>query len=66
MSAGTRQALVKLDRASLADAEAMQLDRATTAACRRAVLALLREYVHGPLRSLDFIEKMSDSMSGSR
>jgi DNA repair protein RecO (recombination protein O) len=61
MSAGTRQALVKLDSASLADAEALQLDRATAAACRRAVLALLREHVHGPLRSLEFMEKMSGS-----
>ena len=59
MSAGTRQALVRLDRASLADAEALELDRSANAACRRAVLALLREHVHGPLRSLDFIEKMS-------
>lgn len=59
MSAGTRRALVRLDRVSLADAEAIELDRATAAACRRAVLALLREHVHGPLRSLEFIDKMS-------
>jgi hypothetical protein len=30
------------------------------------VVTLLREHVHGPLRSLDFIEKMSGRMSGSR
>ena len=61
MSGGTRQALERFDRASLADSEALQVDRATAAACRRAALALLREHVHGPLRSLEFMEKMSGS-----
>jgi hypothetical protein len=36
------------------------------AQCRRIVLALVREQVRGPLRSLDFIEKMTGVMSGSR
>jgi DNA repair protein RecO (recombination protein O) len=54
-----RQALERLENAGLADAEAIALDRETGLGCRRAVLALLREHVHGPLRSLDFIEKMS-------
>jgi DNA repair protein RecO (recombination protein O) len=66
MSAGTREALAALNAASLAEADGMTLGRATASACRRAVLALLREHVHGPLRSLDFIEKMSGNMSGSR
>jgi len=66
MSAATRRALERLGEASLAGAEAVTLDRALAAACRRVTLALLREHVHGPLRSLDFIEKMSGSMSGSR
>jgi DNA repair protein RecO (recombination protein O) len=61
MSAGTRRMLERLGRASLADAEGLEPDRATGAACRRAVLALLREHVHGPLRSLEFMEKMSGS-----
>jgi DNA repair protein RecO (recombination protein O) len=63
MSAVARAALVRLDRATLADADAIVLDRALAAACRRAVLALLREHVHGPLRSLDFIDKMSGTRS---
>jgi DNA repair protein RecO (recombination protein O) len=63
MSTGTRQALAALNAASLAEADAIALDRSTANACRRAVLALLREHVHGPLRSLDFIEKMSGARS---
>lgn len=66
MSAATRRALLGLSESTLADAESVVLDRALAAACRRVTLALLREHVHGPLRSLDFIEKMSGAMSGSR
>jgi DNA repair protein RecO (recombination protein O) len=66
MGPGARQALDRLAKASLADAEGLELDREVGAVCRKAVLALLREHVHGPLRSLDFIEKMSAGMSGSR
>jgi DNA repair protein RecO (recombination protein O) len=61
MSGGTRQALVALARSTLAEADAIVLDRTTAAACRRAILALVREHVHGPLRSLEFMEKMSGS-----
>jgi hypothetical protein len=43
---------------SLADAESVTLDRETNAGCRRAILGLLRAHIAGPLRSLDFIEKM--------
>jgi DNA repair protein RecO (recombination protein O) len=66
MSAATRRALVALSEASLARAEDITLDRTLAAACRRVTLALLHEHVHGPLRSLDFIEKMSGAMSSSR
>lgn len=59
MSAGTRRALARLNVASLPEGDTTTLDRTVANACRRAVLALLREHVHGPLRSLDFIEKMS-------
>ncbi len=62
MSAGTRQALLDLEASTLAGADAIQLERVTGQACRRAVLSLLREHVHGPLRSLDFIEKMAGNM----
>jgi DNA repair protein RecO (recombination protein O) len=66
MSAQTRRALVQLSESSLASADDLTLDRALAAACRRVTLALLREHVHGPLRSLDFIEKMSGGLSSSR
>jgi DNA repair protein RecO (recombination protein O) len=66
ISGNTRQVLERLSKAGLADADGIVLDRDVGGGCRRAVLALLREHVHGPLRSLDFIEKMSGNMSGSR
>jgi len=58
MSGSTRRALVDLADMSLADAESMALDRETNAGCRHALLGLLRSHVSGPLRSLEFIEKM--------
>lgn len=66
MTGVTRQSLERLAKASLADADGLALGREDGANCRRAMLALLREHVHGPLRSLDFIEKMGSGMSGSR
>ena len=66
ISGNTRRELERLAATRLADADGLVLDRDVGASCRRAVLALLREHVHGPLRSLDFIEKMSGNMSGSR
>jgi DNA repair protein RecO (recombination protein O) len=56
-----RQALHGLANMTLSDADSVSLDRDVAGGCRRTVLALLREHVHGPLRSLDFIEKMSGS-----
>ena len=61
ISGNTRQVLERLAKTGLAEADGLVLDRDVGKACRRAVLALLREHVHGPLRSLDFIEKMSGS-----
>jgi DNA repair protein RecO (recombination protein O) len=66
ISGNTRQQLERLATTQLADADGVVLARDVGVGCRRAVLALLREHVHGPLRSLDFIEKMSGNMSGSR
>lgn len=54
-----RRTLAALGNMTLADADALSVDRDVGVGCRRTVLALLREHVHGPLRSLDFIEKMS-------
>ena len=58
LTAQTRRSLARLARMSLADAESVTLDRETNAGCRRAILGLLRTHIAGPLRSLDFIEKM--------
>jgi DNA repair protein RecO (recombination protein O) len=58
LTAGVRVALDRLGRMALPDADDVNLDQAVASGCRRAVLALLREHVHGPLRSLEFIEKM--------
>jgi DNA repair protein RecO (recombination protein O) len=58
MSGATRAALVRLAGLSLADVESVTLDRDTNAGCRRAILGLLRTHISGPLRSLEFIEKM--------
>ena len=66
ISGQVRGELERLTRTSLADADTIVLERDLGANCRRAILALIREYVHGPLRSLEFIEKMSGAMSNSR
>jgi DNA repair protein RecO (recombination protein O) len=58
LTAQTRRALTGLAGMSFEDAETVTLDRATNAECRRAVLGLVRTHISGPLRSLDFIEKM--------
>jgi DNA repair protein RecO (recombination protein O) len=58
MSGITRAALVRLEALSLAEVETVVLDRDTNAGCRRAILGLLRTHIAGPLRSLEFIEKM--------
>jgi DNA repair protein RecO (recombination protein O) len=54
----TRRALADLARMSLQDAEAASLGRETNVGCRRAILGLVRSHIAGPLRSLEFIEKM--------
>jgi DNA repair protein RecO (recombination protein O) len=59
VTAATRNALEALSAATLAEADVISLGKGVATECRRAVLALIREHVHGPLRSLDFIEKMS-------
>jgi DNA repair protein RecO len=58
LTSSTRRALAGLAAMSLDDAEALTLDRETNAGCRRAISGLVRTHVAGPLRSLDFIEKM--------
>ena len=58
LTAQTRRALARLARMSLVDADAATLDRETNAGCRRAIIGLARTHIAGPLRSLDFIQKM--------
>ncbi|HEX3128173.1 MAG TPA: hypothetical protein VH394_12660, partial [Thermoanaerobaculia bacterium] len=57
--ADTRRALVRLQGLSLIDADAVTLDRDLNAGCRRAIGELLAFHIPGPLKSLEFIEKMS-------
>jgi DNA repair protein RecO (recombination protein O) len=61
MSSVTRDVLVQLDRASLADADEVHLAKDVSNHCRETMLSLLRQHIAGPLRSLEFIEKMSGS-----
>jgi DNA repair protein RecO (recombination protein O) len=58
LTAPVRLALHRFARMALPDADGVKLDRDVASGCRRVALALLREHVHGPLRSLEFIEKM--------
>lgn len=58
VSGQVRAELERLSLASLADADELVIDRDIMATCRRAILGLVHEHVRGPLRSLDFIEKM--------
>ena len=61
ISGGVRRALARMAEIRLADADALVFSREIASGCRRAVLALLREHIHGSIHSLDFIEKMSGS-----
>ena len=54
----TRRALVRLGGLSLAEADAVTLDRDLNAGCRQAIGLLLASHIPGPLKSLEFIEKM--------
>ncbi len=53
-----RCALAKLDGADLESTESLVLSREENAGCREALLELLRGHIPGPMRSLDFIEKL--------
>lgn len=59
-----RIALVALQVASLQST--IQLEPAMNLSLRRVILAILQGYVQGPLRSLEFMEKMSAHLSSSR
>lgn len=57
--AETRRALVRLAGLTLAEADSVTLDRDLNAGCRQAIRELITFHVPGPLKSLEFIEKMS-------
>ena len=54
----TRHTLETLAQLSLGDVEEKALSREVNAACRRAILGLVRSHIAGPLHSLEFMEKM--------
>jgi DNA repair protein RecO (recombination protein O) len=59
LTAETRHALGRLAALSLADAESVTLDRDLNAGCRQAIRELLAFHIPGPLKSLEFIDKMA-------
>jgi DNA repair protein RecO (recombination protein O) len=58
LMADTRRALSRLGALTLAEADAVTLERDLNAGCRQAIGALLTHHIPGQLRSLEFIEKM--------
>jgi DNA repair protein RecO (recombination protein O) len=59
LMADTRRALVRLGTLSLEQADATSLDRDVNAGCRQAIRELLAFHIPGPLKSLEFIEKLA-------
>jgi DNA repair protein RecO (recombination protein O) len=59
MGGDVRRALLRLQAATLADADAIRLDPAVNLACREAVAEALAEHLPGPLKSLEFIAKLT-------
>jgi DNA repair protein RecO (recombination protein O) len=58
LMAPTRRALMQLGALSLAEADEVKLDRDLNAGCRQAIGELVAFHIPGPLKSLEFIEKM--------
>jgi DNA repair protein RecO (recombination protein O) len=57
--AQTRRALARLSGLTLREADGVTLDRDLNAGCRQAIRELIAHHIPGPLKSLEFIEKMS-------
>jgi hypothetical protein len=57
--AETRRALTRLSGMTMSEADRVALDRDLNAGCRQAIRELLAFHIPGPLKSLEFIEKMS-------
>lgn len=64
MTERTRLTLAMLSGKGMANL--VELERDLNQACREITLALLKEHLQGPLRSLEFIEKMTSGLSSSR
>jgi DNA repair protein RecO (recombination protein O) len=58
LSRPVRAALVRLSGLDLDQAGQVELDRDVNAACRRAIFELLSSHLPGPLKSLEFVEKL--------
>jgi DNA repair protein RecO (recombination protein O) len=58
LTAASRRALARLGGLTLAQAESLSLDRDLNAGCRQAIRELLAFHIPGPLKSLEFIDKM--------
>ena len=57
--APVRRALARLGSGGLAEAEAVPLEREVNAACRRAIHEVIDLHLASPLKSLEFMMKMS-------
>ncbi|MFL5304617.1 MAG: DNA repair protein RecO [Polyangia bacterium] len=57
----TRAALVRLERLSLAAADAISLTGDVNRGCREALSEIINQHISGPLKSLEFIAKLSQS-----
>ena len=58
LSPPVRRALVRLSGLDLDQAGEITLDRDLNAACRNAIFELLSNHLPGPLKSLEFVEKL--------
>ena len=58
LSPPVRQALVRLSALDLDQAPTLPLDRDLNTACRHAGFELLATHLSGPLKSLEFVEKL--------
>ena len=61
----TRAALVRLERLSLAEADAVSLPGDVNRGCREALSEIINQHISGPLKSLEFIAKLSQSRERS-
>ena len=61
LSATVRETLVRLARTPLAEAAALPLPPDLNRDCREALLEIVNHHISGPLKSIEFIAKLSSS-----